>query len=168
MVFVLHPSRLWKMSSAQGILTLRKWWRDLPPLSAMVTEACSYLSLWNMALLCYQKHLPVSTVVYTTTFCAVGGFYITWVHPRALNIRYLHLNLNFWETVTVDLLAHQLPRWLLETRASFPTLLYVPRFVVILYVWRFGIQDILERYDLRLEDCFMILLLTEVLYFLRP
>lgn len=168
MVFILHPTRLWKMSSAQGIMTLRKWWRGLPPLYGMVTEACSYLSLWNMALLSCPRWIPATTVIYTTTFCAVGGFYITWIHPRMLNIRYLHLHLNFWETVVVDLLAHQFPRWFLQTRASSPTFLYVPRFVVILYVWRFGMQDILERYDLRLHDALTILFLTEVLYFLHP
>ena len=176
MTVTLYPSRLWGMNPAQRILTLRKWMRGLPPFSSILTEACSYLSVWNMVLLWVQPHIHPSIVAYTSLFCAVGGFYMAWVFPRFLEVHYLHVRLGFWESVITDIVAHQLPRLFFLSNASSSieihktptptptTVLFLPRSVVLLYLVWYGFHNIRDRYLLRDLDLFLILLLTELVY----
>ena len=176
MTVTLYPSRLWGMNPAQRILTLRKWMRGLPPFSMILTEACSYLSVWNMVLLWLQPRVSPSILSYTSLLCAVGGFYMAWVHPRFLEVHYMHVRLGFVETVITDIVAHQLPRLFFLSTPPFspeihktPTIVFfLPRSVVLFYFIWYGIDSIRDRYLLRELDLFLILLLTELLYCFMP
>ena len=174
MTVTLYPARLWEMNPAQRILTLRKWMRGLPPFSSILTEACSYLSAWNMVLLWLKPGvISPSILSYTSLLCAVGGFYMAWVYPRFLEVHYLHVRLGFCESVITDLIAHQLPRlFFLSNPPSFPEIhktptivFFLPRSVVLFYLVWYGFDNIRDRYLLRELDLFLILLLTELLYF---
>jgi len=169
MTVTLYPSRLWGMNPAQRILTLRKWMRGLPPFSIILTEACSYLSVWNMVLLWVQPRVSPCIFSYTSLFCAVGGFYMAWVFPRFLEVHYLHVRLGFWESVITDIVAHQLPRLFYLSQEGHhhnkPTTTFLlSRSVVLFYFLWYGIDNIRDRYLLRELDLFLILLLTELLY----
>lgn len=166
MTTVLHPCKLWGTTPAEGIRTVRQWWRGLPPISHILVEACSYLSIWNLVLVHFRETVPAATVLYTSLFCGVGGFYLAWVHPRRLYIPYLHIQLNFWETVLMDLAAHQFPRYLVGRLPQNPKTLFIPRSVVFGYLLWFGLDDIKRRYDLRVADMLLILSVTEFLFFL--
>ena len=173
MTVILYPARLWGMNPAQRIITLRKWTRGLPPFSSILTEACSYLSVWNMALLWFQPRISPSILSYTSLFCAVGGFYMAWLYPRFLEVHYLNVRLGFMETVITDLVAHQLPRFFHLLNSSPQdgdnnkpaTAFILSRSVVLFYFVWYGIDNIRDRYLLRELDLFLILLLTELLYF---
>lgn len=134
-------------------------------MSHIVTEGLSYLSAWNFVLMAFPKQFPTAMTDYTSLFCGVGGFYVAWVHPRYLPVRYLNIHLDFREAVVMDLLAHQLPRYFV-TRSSEATNFLMPRLLVLSYALWFGLDDIKRRYVLRLADLFLILGITEFLYYL--
>ena len=144
---------------------LQKWYEGLPPVSMMLTEAVSYGSVWNWVSLWLFPH--ASFTAYTSLGCSVGGFYLAWIHPRRLRVDYLRLDLGWWDTVVLDLLAHQLPRFLSVQTACFPRWsCFIPRSLVVLYFTVLGTDNIKQRYSLETRDILTILFLTEFLYFL--
>lgn len=160
----MQLSRLWKMTPTARRQRLQQWFHQLPPLPMMLYEAFSYLSVWNYVSLWLFPHASFTT--YTCLWCSVGGSYLAWIYPRCLPVHYLHLHLGFWETVVMDLMAHQLPRWraLMEIHVS--PWSWFPRSLVMVYFILFGIENIQHRYTLRKRDMLAIWILTEISFFL--
>ena len=134
----------------------------------ILKEALSYVSVWNLLLIALFPHdSPI--VHYTSLLCSVGGFYLTWIYPRYLPVHYLNLHLGFWETFLMDLVAHQYPRYLVLCSPSQKQMSYFhlpTRMFVGTYLFCYGEQDILARYQIRRQDMVIVLLLTEFVYFM--
>jgi hypothetical protein len=164
MLFI-QPSVVWRMPPAARRHCLKKWWAGLPPVSMMLTEALSYGSVWNwISLWLFPR---ASFTAYTSLGCSVGGFYLAWIHPRHLRVHYLRLDFDFWDTVVLDVVAHQLPRVLSTQTMCFPRCSwFFPRWLVMLYFLVIGVKNIKQRYSLDTRDILSILFLTEFLYFL--
>ena len=164
---ILQPWRVASMKPSVRRHCLQEWVQKLPSPSMILKEALSYVSVWNLLLIALFPHdSPI--VHYTSLLCSVGGFYLTWIYPRYLPIHYLNLHLGFWETLLMDVVAHQFPRYLVLCSSQKQTsYFYLPaRTIMVMYLFFYGEQDILNRYAIGRQDMVIVLLLTELLYFM--
>jgi hypothetical protein len=154
------------MSVKDRILLLRRWYRGLPPPGVIVREAVSYFSVWNLLLLAVgsKSSLLSGAAAYSSLLCSVGGFYLTWVSPRSMDVAYLHVHLDFKETLLMDMLFHQLPRLYASSYRASESVL-ATRGVALLYLAWYGLEAIKTKYRLREIDILVVVLLHEFLFF---
>lgn len=164
---ILRPSVLWSMSVKDRILLLRRWYRGLPLLRVIVKGAVSYFSVWNLLLLAMGSQYPLlyGTTAYSSMLCSVGGFYITWVHPRSLDVAYLNIRLDFKETLILDMIFHQLPRMYASSYRPSESFL-ATRGLALLYLACYGTEEIKNKYRVRDLDFVAVILLHELLFFI--
>ena len=155
------------MSVKDRILLLRRWYRGLPLLSVVVKGAVSYFSVWNLLLMAMGSEYPLlsGAVAYSSMLCSVGGFYITWVHPRSIDVEYLNIRLDFKETLLMDMLFHQVPRLYASSYRPSESFL-ATRGLALLYLVCYGTEEIKRKYRVRDADLVAVALLHEFLFFI--
>lgn len=108
---MLNPLILFRLSKTERYDVVRQWYSQL---SFYWYEPLTYFSMWNIIIYTFitlfLNEVPIfyklkMNVLYQTF---LGGFYITYIHPKNIKVQYLNLILTDWLLYTVDFLSHQL------------------------------------------------------------
>lgn len=111
---LLNPKILFsrKMTTRNKLLLTCEW---LNSLSFKWYEPLTYFSTWNILFFICTTYYPVWNTIYIVPLirkniamqCALGGGYITYIHPRSIIIPYLNMELDSILLKLIDLVAHQ-------------------------------------------------------------
>jgi hypothetical protein len=184
----LIPSHLVFLPYDARLFHIRLWFSSLPPLSFMMREAFSYFSIWSivslLSLCIYELVVNTSApfslvflVFANTWLCSVGGFYITYISPRALCVYYLAVHVDTWVLQLMDLFSHHMITALMfscfrhslfrhDVSVCHYLLVYLEVFIYLLYIGRHDTSTLLKsvyrRYGLDMYDMILIAFFTQM------
>ena len=154
---MLNPCALFKKTRHERTEIVKQWYHQL---NFSWKDPLSYFSMWTIlfSILPFQTRifqLMKSNMILQTS---LGGFYMAYVRPKEIKIKYLNLIVDGWLLKLIDLVAHQ-SLLFLYLYGNGGTFLYPDNFFeyyamnlpLLVYIFNFDME---EKYQFTSSDFF--------------
>lgn len=108
---MLEPFKIWTHRDPYHYI--KEWWKSLPSFLEIIVESVQYFSMWNILFIGFHilhttNRISCPILYYNSVLCSVGGWYMTWIFPRKLYVRYCRLYVRGWDMILMDIIGHHL------------------------------------------------------------